>query len=197
MDDVQASAGHLGPSDRPLDGFPLGHGRPREGVSPRAERLPVGVLAIALDEQVEQVDALGVDSDLGAQLGGQLETLIQDGVVGHPALLSVDHEHLEGRNAGVHDLTELPGHLVVPIREAEVERVVDADLRVGLCLARFDGREEGLTLAWMAKSMTVVTPPQAAALVPFSKSSALTVPPKGSCRWTCPSMAPGKTLFAP
>ena len=41
--------------------------------------------------------------------------------------------------------------------------------------------------------MTVVTPPQAAAFVPFSKSSEETVPQNGSWKWTCASIAPGMT----
>src|SRR5690242_470646 len=43
----------------------------------------------------------------------------------------------------------------------------------------------------MAKSMSVVVPPKAAAMVPVSKSSALVVPPKGMSRWVWTSMPPG------
>src|SRR5579859_2022338 len=43
----------------------------------------------------------------------------------------------------------------------------------------------------MAKSMSVVVPPKAAAMVPVSKSSALVVPPKGMSRCVCTSMPPG------
>ena len=45
----------------------------------------------------------------------------------------------------------------------------------------------------MAKSMTDVVPPTAAARVPVSKSSELTVPPNGSCMCTCGSIPPGMT----
>src|SRR6266568_2091018 len=48
---------------------------------------------------------------------------------------------------------------------------------------------------WMAKSMSVVVPPWAAAMVPVSKSSDETVPPKGMSRWVWASMPPGKTYF--
>ncbi len=52
-------------------------------------------------------------------------------------------------------------------------------------------------LYWIAKSMSVVVPPNAAARVPVSKSSALVVPPKGMSRCVCTSMPPGRTsLFA-
>src|SRR5712692_79291 len=45
----------------------------------------------------------------------------------------------------------------------------------------------------MAKSMSVVVPPKAAAMVPVSKSSALVVPPKGMSRCVCTSIPPGMT----
>ena len=38
-------------------------------------------------------------------------------------------------------------------------------------------------LVWIAKSMSEVVPPKAAAFVPLSKSSAEVVPPKGMSRW--------------
>src|SRR5262249_12604357 len=44
----------------------------------------------------------------------------------------------------------------------------------------------------MAKSISVVVPPKAAAPVPVSKSSALVVPAKGISRWVCTSMPPGR-----
>src|SRR5437867_5422423 len=47
----------------------------------------------------------------------------------------------------------------------------------------------------MAKSISVVVPPNAAARVPVSKSSALVVPPNGISRWVWTSMPPGKTYF--
>src|SRR3989442_591073 len=47
----------------------------------------------------------------------------------------------------------------------------------------------------MAKSISVVVPPNAAARVPVSKSSALVVPPNGISRCVCTSMPPGKTYF--
>src|SRR5207244_10723342 len=50
-------------------------------------------------------------------------------------------------------------------------------------------------LYWMAKSISVVVPPNAAARVPVSKSSALVVPPNGISRWVWTSMPPGKTYF--
>ncbi len=45
----------------------------------------------------------------------------------------------------------------------------------------------------MAKSITVVTPPRAAARVPVFQSSLETVPQKGSSRWTWTSTPPGMT----
>jgi hypothetical protein len=45
----------------------------------------------------------------------------------------------------------------------------------------------------MTKSMIVVVPPAAAALVPVKKSSEATVPMKGSSMWVCGSMPPGIT----
>src|SRR5688572_11895192 len=44
-----------------------------------------------------------------------------------------------------------------------------------------------------AKSMIVVVPPNAAALVPVSNVSEANVPPNGSCMWVCTSMPPGMT----
>ena len=46
-----------------------------------------------------------------------------------------------------------------------------------------------------AKSTIVVVPPQAAARVPVSKSSAENVPPNGISRWVCTSMPPGMTYW--
>jgi len=46
-----------------------------------------------------------------------------------------------------------------------------------------------------AKSTSEVVPPQAAARVPVSKSSAENVPPNGMSRWVCTSMPPGMTYF--
>ena len=43
--------------------------------------------------------------------------------------------------------------------------------------------------------MMDVVPPTAAARVPVSKSSELTVPPNGSCMCTCGSIPPGTTNF--
>ena len=46
-----------------------------------------------------------------------------------------------------------------------------------------------------AKSMIVVVPPKAAALVPVSKVSEANVPPNGSSMWVCASMPPGMTYL--
>ena len=48
-------------------------------------------------------------------------------------------------------------------------------------------------LGWMAKSISVVVPPNAAAFVPVSKSSLDVVPPKGMSRWVWTSMPPGSS----
>jgi hypothetical protein len=45
----------------------------------------------------------------------------------------------------------------------------------------------------MTKSMHIVVPPAAAALVPVKKSSDATVPMNGSSMWVCGSMPPGMT----
>src|SRR5215467_14390393 len=50
-------------------------------------------------------------------------------------------------------------------------------------------------LACTAKSTRDVVPPQAAARVPVSKSSAEKVPPNGMSRWVCTSMPPGMTYL--
>ncbi len=47
----------------------------------------------------------------------------------------------------------------------------------------------------MAKSITVVTPPRAAARVPVSQSSLDVVPQNGSSRWTWTSSPPGIRYF--
>ena len=46
-----------------------------------------------------------------------------------------------------------------------------------------------------AKSIIVVVPPQAAALVPVSNVSEAKVPPNGSSIWVCTSMPPGTTYL--
>ncbi len=48
-------------------------------------------------------------------------------------------------------------------------------------------------LACTAKSMMVVVPPQAAAVVPVAKVSAENVPPNGISMCVCASMPPGIT----
>ena len=48
-------------------------------------------------------------------------------------------------------------------------------------------------LAWTAKSMMVVVPPQAAALVPVSNVSTEKVPPNGISMCVCASIPPGIT----
>ena len=53
-----------------------------------------------------------------------------------------------------------------------------------------------MPLAWTAKSMIVVVPPHAAALVPVSKVSAENVPPNGISMCVCPSMPPGITYMS-
>src|SRR5215471_7530017 len=50
-------------------------------------------------------------------------------------------------------------------------------------------------LACTAKSTSEVVPPQAAARVPVSKSSAENVPPNGMSRWVCTSIPPGMTYL--
>src|SRR5215471_5507137 len=50
-------------------------------------------------------------------------------------------------------------------------------------------------LGCTAKSISDVVPPQAAARVPVSKSSAENVPPNGMSRWVCTSMPPGMTYL--
>ena len=47
-------------------------------------------------------------------------------------------------------------------------------------------------LSCEAKSITRVVPPRIAALVPVSKSSAVTVPATSRSKWECPSINPGK-----
>ncbi len=49
--------------------------------------------------------------------------------------------------------------------------------------------------AWMQKSMSVVVPPKAAAVVPDVKSSQVVVPPKNISMCVCGSMAPGITIL--
>ena len=48
---------------------------------------------------------------------------------------------------------------------------------------------------WIAKSTMLVVPPNAAAIVPDSKSSADVVPPNGMFRWVWTSMPPGMTYW--
>src|ERR1700744_4597282 len=50
-----------------------------------------------------------------------------------------------------------------------------------------------LPLAWTAKSMIVVVPPQAAARVPVSKVSTENVPPNGISMWVWAAIPPGST----
>src|SRR4026207_1570355 len=50
---------------------------------------------------------------------------------------------------------------------------------------------------WTPTSTRVVVPPNAAAIVPDSKSSAEVVPPNGMSRWVCTSMPPGMTYLPP
>src|ERR1700722_10811751 len=50
-------------------------------------------------------------------------------------------------------------------------------------------------LAWTAKSMMVVVPPQAAARVPVSNVSTEKVPPNGISMCVCASIPPGSTYF--
>ena len=45
------------------------------------------------------------------------------------------------------------------------------------------------------KSISVVVPPNAAAVVPDVKSSHVVVPPKNISMWVCGSIAPGITIF--
>ena len=48
---------------------------------------------------------------------------------------------------------------------------------------------------WIAKSTMHVVPPKAAARVPVSKVSEVSVPPNGISRWVCGSTPPGITSF--
>ena len=50
-------------------------------------------------------------------------------------------------------------------------------------------------MAWTAKSMIVVVPPQAAARVPVSNVSAENVPPNGISMCVCTSIPPGSTYL--
>ena len=50
-------------------------------------------------------------------------------------------------------------------------------------------------LACTAKSMMVVVPPQAAAIVPVEKVSDAKVPPNGISMWVCASIPPGITYM--
>ena len=52
-----------------------------------------------------------------------------------------------------------------------------------------------MPLAWTAKSMMVVVPPQAAARVPVSNVSTEKVPPNGISMCVCASIPPGSTYF--
>src|SRR5215469_2691360 len=62
------------------------------------------------------------------------------------------------------------------------------------CQASSVSRSEA-PLACTAKSTSEVVPPQAAARVPVSKSSAENVPPNGMSRWVCTSIPPGMTYL--
>src|SRR5215469_3017037 len=62
------------------------------------------------------------------------------------------------------------------------------------CQASRVSRSEA-PLGCTAKSISDVVPPQAAARVPVSKSSAENVPPNGISRWVCTSMPPGMTYL--
>ena len=50
-----------------------------------------------------------------------------------------------------------------------------------------------MPLGWIAKSTMHVVPPKAAARVPVSKLSEVTVPPNGISMWVWGSMPPGMT----
>src|SRR5215467_5516685 len=50
-------------------------------------------------------------------------------------------------------------------------------------------------LAWTAKSMIVVVPPHAAAVVPVANVSTENVPPNGISMCVCPSIPPGITYL--
>ncbi len=70
-----------------------------------------------------------------------------------------------------------------------------AQLPSALAIQRSSRCRTSSPVACTAKSMMVVVPPHAAALVPDSKSSEATVPPKGSSMWVWASTPPGTTYF--
>ena len=93
--------------------------------------------------------------------------------------------HLEGEAAGGHGRGNLGQPLrlcSVPGRDGHVQAVVDRHLAVGLGLAQAQRLQHGLPGLGSAKSMKVVVPPQAAAMLPSRKLSVLTSPANGICR---------------
>ncbi len=114
----------------------------------------------------------------------------QDLAVGGVEHARVGHEQLEARDALADERVHLLERRVVDVGDDHVEAVVDGAVALGLCRARRRApASSDSPLLWTAKSMMVVVPPQAAARVPVSKSSAANVPPKGISMWVWASIA--------
>ncbi len=108
----------------------------------------------------------------------------------------VGHEHLVARDALVGQLLHRLQRLPRPRRR----RSGGSRSRSRCCRRPSRARRPAhLSRRWpvvcTAKSITLVVPPQAAAVVPGSKVSDAAVPPNGSSKWVCASMPPGITYL--
>ena len=121
---------------------------------------------------------------------------VEDVLVGGVEDAGIGHEELEARDALSDELVHLLQRSLGDIRDDGVEGVVDGAhvLSALACHVSIPASRDS-PLVWIAKSMIIVVPPQAAARVPVSKVSADVVPPKGISMWVWASMPPGTTYL--
>ena len=179
MHDVDRRAGHFGERDGARRGFGFGRGRARERVILRSG-LSFGQRL--LDDHVDGAAVFRVHADHGAVLRGRAQGLEDAGVVEHENA-GIGHEQFEAGDAFADQFVHLGQLCAGKVGDDAVKCVVADGLARSLAHPGVEGVRRDWPLYWIAKSISVVVPPKAAARVPVSKSSALVVPPKGMSRW--------------
>ena len=133
MDDVQRSAGGLCPSDCTLIGFALNELGTGHVVIPC---IGLAFADVLLNQSVDHLVVLCVNTDLSTDLLGVLQNLVED-TVGHAEV--VNHEHLEGGNTVLNSVLHGVQQIAVDVLHADVESVVNCRVGGAQCISALDG----------------------------------------------------------
>jgi len=122
-------------------------------------------------------------------MGPGLDQGLQENVIGDSQRL-IGGKHLKTGITPVYHDRHFPERALIQVGKSYVETVINDRLPLCLPVHASTVSASDRPFVWLAKSITVVVPPQAAAMVPLVKSSLVTRSPQGIARWVWTSIPP-------